>query len=532
MIPVCRLRIHLLFLLLFPPLAAYTQSAKPPHGTVQHFTLPPGSFYPGTPHPYAIYLPAQADPNTPLPYTVWFDGSSFLGANINTPAILDRLIAEHSIPPSIGIFVDPGVLPAIDPTRQNRYERSFEYDSLSPRFSAFLLQELIPAVAKQHPLSTSPDDHALAGISTGAIAAFMAAWNRPDQFHRVLSFIGTYVAMRGGETVSTLIRKSEPRPLRIWLEDGDADHLTPAEPYGTFYAGSWPIANRVLYDALQFQGYDSKLTIGPGGHDMKLGTQLLPDALRWLWRDYPQPITAHPPAALHAKGWDTRGSIWATITAPNDWQQVPLGNTHPRLLSTAGNGDLWAAEGVDNLLRVTPQGTFTSLRREASGSFAAGLSQELYLADLYGHRILRQQPGSPAVPIATGIDASHLIVSAAKHLYFLETPTTSRAPRLGMLDLEKPASAPQYIRLPMADPSGLALSPDQAMLVVTDATHRAHGPFSLPPMACHAMENPSTAWNPKKNPPSPPRPPSTPSARSTSLRPSAYKSAKGAAASP
>ena len=305
------------------PLGPDSQVRDVPHGTIEKAVLPPGQFFPGTPHNYAIYTPANA-PAGPLPYIIFLDGSSYLGG-LRAPIVLDNLIAARAIPPMIGIFVDPGVLPAIRPDAQNRYERVFEYDSLSNRYSQFLLTELLPAVSKQHALSTDPNEHAIAGTSTGAVGAFVAAWHRPDQFRRVLSLIGTYVAMKGADTLPEIVRKTEAKPLRIWMQDGANDHITPTEPYGTFYAGTWPQANKLLFDALQFEGYDAKLTIGTGGHDTKQGTAELPEALRWLWRDYAetgkvQPIVPHPPAGLNDAGWMTRGSIWATVDAVGNWE--------------------------------------------------------------------------------------------------------------------------------------------------------------------------------------------------------------------
>ena len=130
---------------------------------------------------------------------IFLDGSGRLGNSERVPVVFDNLIAKGDLPPMIGIFVDPGVLPAASPEAQNRFERVFEYDSLSDRYSRFLLEELIPEVAKKYNLSKDPNDRALSGVSTGAVGAFMAAWNRPDQFHRVLSFIGTFVAMKGAD---------------------------------------------------------------------------------------------------------------------------------------------------------------------------------------------------------------------------------------------------------------------------------------------------------------------------------------------
>jgi gluconolactonase len=188
-----------------------------PKGTVTKHVLAAGVFYPGTPHNYAVYVPAQYDAKKPTAFMVFLDGSGYLGDGIRVPVVLDNLIAKHEVPPMIGIFVDPGVLPTVSAEVQNRFERVFEYDSLSDRYSRFLLEELIPAVAKEYNLSANPDDRGIAGTSTGAVGAFMAAWNRPDQFHRVLSFIGTYVAMKGADQLPALVRKTEPKPIRIFM---------------------------------------------------------------------------------------------------------------------------------------------------------------------------------------------------------------------------------------------------------------------------------------------------------------------------
>ncbi len=186
-----------------------------PKGTVTKFTLPPGRAYPGTPHNCAVYVPAQYDASKPTPFMIFLDGSGALGNGVRVPVVFDNLIAKHDLPPMIGIFVDPGILPVVSDANQNRYNRIYEYDSLTPRFAEFLIDELIPAVAKSYNLSMNPDDRGLSGVSTGAVGAFAAAWNRPDQFHRVLSFIGTYVSMKGADALPALVRKTEPKPIRI-----------------------------------------------------------------------------------------------------------------------------------------------------------------------------------------------------------------------------------------------------------------------------------------------------------------------------
>ena len=185
---------------------------------------------------------------------------------------------------------------------QNRFERIFEYDSISGRYAQFLIEELIPEVAKKYNLSKDPNDRGLSGVSTGAVGAFIAAWNRPDQFRRVLSFIGTFVAMKGADTLPALIRKTEPKPIRVFLQAGRNDHVVPGHPYGTFYAGSWPINNQVMAEALEFAGYDVKLVLGDEGHNMRHGAAIMPEALRWLWREYPKPIVVREPTQMTQAG--------------------------------------------------------------------------------------------------------------------------------------------------------------------------------------------------------------------------------------
>src|SRR3984893_9277949 len=285
-----------------------------PKGSVTKYELAAGTFYPGTPHTYSIYVPAQYDAAKSAPFMIFLDGAAFLSDRVRVPIVLDQPTAKHDLPPLIGIFVDPGTLPTVSDQAQNRIERIFEYDSLSDRYSRFLLEELIPKVAKKYNLSTNPDDRALCGLSTGAVGAFMAAWNRPDQFHRVLSFIGTYVAMKGADALPALIRRTEPKPIRIFLQDGKNDHIIPSEPYGTYFAGSWPINNQVMFEALESAGYDAKQVMGDGGHDMEQPASIMPEALRWLWRGYPDRIIVHEPAAMSQPGWDPRGKVYSVVS--------------------------------------------------------------------------------------------------------------------------------------------------------------------------------------------------------------------------
>jgi enterochelin esterase family protein len=182
------------------------------------------------------------------------------------------------MPVTIGIFIDPGQIPSSAGGRP-RSNRSFEYDTLSDAYSRFLLEEILPAVGEKYTLTTDPAGRAICGISSGGICAFTVAWERPDAFSKVISYVGSFTNIRGGHVYPALIRKTERKPIRVFLQDGenDLDNLH----------GNWPLANRQMAAALKFAGYDYRFTMGTGGHNGQQGGAILPEMLRWLWRDYP-----------------------------------------------------------------------------------------------------------------------------------------------------------------------------------------------------------------------------------------------------
>jgi sugar lactone lactonase YvrE/predicted esterase len=418
-----------------------------PKGTVTKHVLAPGKHFPGTPHNYSIYVPAQYDRSKPAAFMVFLDGSGALGNGVRANVVFDNLIQAKQLPVMIGIFVDPGVLPAVSEKVQSRFERVFEYDSLSDRYSKFLVEELIPEVGKSYNLSQDPNDRGLYGVSTGAVGALVAAWHRPDQFRRVLSFIGTFVAMKGGDGFAALIRRSEAKPLRVFLQAGKNDHIEPNQPQGTFYAGSWPINNRVMLDALQFAGYDARLELGEEGHNMKHGGAILPDALRWLWRGYPEPITVREPAALGAAGWDTRGKVSSIVAAGTPWEKVYSG----------------PVDGV------------------------AGLNGAVYYsAGGKAHQV----PGTAAAAPVARMAAEKVAITAKGAVYYID-PAKKRAGLRG---------GPS-VALEMAAPSGIALSPDEGMVVITDAGGRFAWSYQLGPDGglrngepFFRLEVPETGW--------------------------------------
>jgi enterochelin esterase-like enzyme len=248
-----------------------------PHGTVTKYTWT-STVFPGTVRDYWVYVPAQYDKEHPACVMVFQDGGGYVNpkGQFRVPVVFDNLIHKKEMPVTIGIFINPGNIPATKPGEAARSNRSFEYDTLSDQYVRFLDKEILPEVGKQYALRQDAAGRAICGISSGGICAFTAAWERPDLFSKVLSHVGSFTNIRGGHVYPALIRKTERKPIRVFLQDGsgDLDNLH----------GSWPLANQEMAAALKFAGYDYQFVFGDGGHNGKHGGAILPDSLRWLWR--------------------------------------------------------------------------------------------------------------------------------------------------------------------------------------------------------------------------------------------------------
>jgi len=472
-----------------------------PKGTVTKFVLPPGKSYPGTPHNCAVYVPAQYDASKPTPFMIFLDGSQALGDSMRVPVVFDNLIAKHDLPPMIAIFVDPGILPVVSDADQNRYNRIYEYDSLTPRFSEFLLNELIPAVAKNYNLSKNPDDRGLSGVSTGAVGAFAAAWNRPDQFHRVLSFIGTYVSMKGADGLPALVRKTEPKPIRIWMQDGTADHIAAPEPFGSSPFGSWPINNQVMYEALEFAGYDVKFEMGTEAHNLKQGGADLPDALRWLWRGYPEPIVVHEPAAAHQPGYDTTNRVFSTVYLDKPWTEIggDYGSITSLTADRSANVYLPDQKG-QRILRVDPQGKTTSFGEVPGLSpiLHVGPGDRLYAwipavtalknpdrgaliswstaGGAAGDKKVHVKGDQFAMPGAGQFIGMDFAVMRDGTIYALTESDVKRIDPSGQVSI---ALAWGALQGELGPRSKIALSPDQSMAVIVDQISRSGWSFQI-----------------------------------------------------
>ena len=314
-------------------------------GTTFQFEMADSKIFPGTTRTITVYVPAEYQGDKPACVYVGLDGLGF-----NAATVFDNLIAQHAMPITIGIGVSPGVVASARPPENPRFDRSFEFDSRSDRLARFLLEEVLPEV-ERHPtaqgrairLSTDPNDRAIGGGSTGAIAAFTVAWERPDAFRRVFSAIGTYVGMRGGEQYYVLVRKTDPKPLRIFMQDGVHDEW-PGGPE----MGDWWMSNQTMNRALEFAGYDVHHTWGAGTHNGNQAASLFPEAMRWLWRDWPAPIHAGPPG----------NPVLKTILQPGeDWQVAADGCASVTTLAANQQGQVfYPAQGSGKVSEIISDG--------------------------------------------------------------------------------------------------------------------------------------------------------------------------------
>jgi sugar lactone lactonase YvrE len=466
-------------------------------GTLTPHVLAPGKYFPGAPHNYQVYVPAQYESSRPVPFMIFLDGSGYAGNNVRVPVVLDNLIAKRELPPMAAIFIDPGVMPALSDQAQNRYERIFEYDSLTPRFANFLIDELIPEVARSLNLSSDPNDRGIAGISTGGVGAFVAAWNRPDQFRRVITWVGSFGNFRGADRLPGLIRRTEPRPIRVFMQTGRQDLVN--------YAGSWYLENPRMAAALEFAGNDVKIDLGEDGHSNRHGASILPDTLRWLWRDYPRPVASGEPSPGAGRGifaqvvprrevagaegaargaapagrgaGAPRGAVYGLIFRERLWEQV--GGSYTLVTSPAANrdGEVFFADPAENrIYKAAVTGAVTLFKDNAHGARALrfGADGRLYAAQPLLRRLVSFGPSGDEKVVARDVDANDLALTKNGAMYFVDTAHKT----VGYLDVTGQHRV-VYDGSEIMNPTALALTPDQAMLLVADGMDRYQWSFQI-----------------------------------------------------
>jgi len=429
-----------------------------PHGEFLQGTITDSKIFPGTENAFQVYVPAQYDPSRPACLLVKLDG---LGAFEGT--VLDNLIAKKEVPVIIGVGITPGTIwkdPAGTPNRAAaRFNRSYEFDSTNDRFPDYVLNELLPAVQKLKTtngrairISSEGKDHAATGGSTGGIGAFTLAWRRPDQFTRVYSVIGTFVSMRGGSDYPVLIRKTDPKPLRIFLEDGSTEAWNPL-------FGTWYDANLNMESALTFAGYDVAHAWGTHGHDGRPGQVIFPDVMRWLWRDYAAPVQIGV----------SKNSTLQEITLPGEgWQKVGQDFQSAAGLAANAKGELYLSDsGAGSIYRVGDDGKHVPFMKQntAVEGMAFGPDGALYAAVPGERRIIAVSPQGASHNVADGIAGRGIVVTHDGTVLVSEPGLHSDMPsQLWQIK----AGAKKLVDQGLLSAAGVAFSPDGSLFFAAE----------------------------------------------------------------
>jgi len=416
------------------------------------------AIFPGTVREYWLYVPQQYDPAKPACVFVLQDGLG-RAKGWNVPTSLDNLIHQGKVPVQIGIFINPGVVPAPHKDAQPRFNRSFEYDALGDRYARFLLDEILPEVGKNYNLSGDPNDRCIGGASSGAICAFNVAWERPDAFRRVLSTIGTYVDLRGGGEFPTLVRKHEPKPIRVFLQDGSNDL--------NLYAGSWWHANLSMLSALQYAGYDVQHLWGDGGHDARQAAARMPEILEWLWRDYPQPIR---PGVAPQRRIDI-------LIPGEDWQLVSGGHKFTEGPAAAPNGEVYFTDIPNSRIhKIALDGTVTVFAEntDKANGLMFGPDGKLYACAHGVKQIVRYDMSGQRETVVTDAECNDLVILHDGAGYFTD-PGHKQVWRF------TPEGKKSLADEGIERPNGIIVSPDQTLLTVADTAGRFTWSFQIQP---------------------------------------------------
>ena len=435
--------------------SASVQQPGVPKGEVLKFTFEHSVIFPGTFREYWVYVPDQYRPEKPACVYVNQDGIQW-----KAPTVFDNLIYRNEMPVTIGVFVMPGRVVAANAEAANdRFNRSFEYDGLGDAYARFIIEEILPEVEKQKTsngraihLSKNGNDRAIGGSSSGAVCAFTAAWENPSSFSRVFSAIGTYIGLRGAERYPTLIRKYEPKPIRIFLQDGSNDL--------NIYAGDWWKANETMERALTFAGYELQHVWGEDGHNGNHGTSIFPDAMRWLWKDWPKPVTTGA----------SKNQYLSDILIPGqDWELVGEGYTFTEGTAVNTKGEVFFQDipnsktykiGVDGKVSLLPLDA-----KKASGT-SFGADGKRYTAAGGAKQILSYDATEKEKIIADSITSNDLVVAKNGNIY-VTSPDGSEKP--SKLYLIRPNEKKIVVDEGIKFANGIALTPDQTQLYVTES---------------------------------------------------------------
>lgn len=442
----------------YPVDPASVEQPGVPKGEIIKFIFDHSTIYPGTWRECSVYVPVQYKSATPACVYINQDGIQW-----KTPTVFDNLINSKEMPVTIGVFITPGRLRATDTAKGlDRFNRSFEYDGLGDAYARFVLEEILPEVERHTTsdgraihLSKNGNDRALGGSSSGAICAFTAAWERPKEFSRVFSAIGTYVGLRGGNIYSTFIRKYEPKPLRVFLQDGSNDN--------NIYAGDWFKANESMERSLTFAGYEVSHAWGEGAHSGKQGTAIFPSVMRWLWKDWPKPVS---------KG-NSKNQMLGDILLPGkEWELAGEGYTFTEGIAANAAGEVYFQDiPRSNTYKIALNGKISKLPLNSKKSSATcfGTDGKRYVVAGDTKQILSYDTKEKESVVADTTSGNDLVVAKNGNIYVTAPDGRERSSKLYLIRQD---GVKILVDEGLKFANGIALTPDQTQLYVTEsATH-------------------------------------------------------------
>jgi len=430
-----------------------------PQGKVTKMPALASKTFPGTTRDWWIYVPAQYKPDGSAGVMIFQDGQNYINptGNWRAPIVFDNLIARGEMPVTIGIFINPGHDPSRGAPKSptSGSNRSLEYNSLGDRYAQFLLEEILPEVAKQVTFSSDPELRALIGSSSGGIASFTAAWERPDQFRKVLSTIGSFVNLAGGDAYPSLIRKTERKPLRVFLEDASGDNDNAF--------GNWPLANQQMNAALRYMGYDVRFDYVEGyGHNAQHGGSIFPDALRWLWRK-----EKHVPQIVTKGDLAVDMTLHRLLIEGEGWTPVIEGLAFADAPCTDDAGNFYFSDmrpPAAGVYRIAPDGTKTKLSDEGVSGMKFGPDGRLYACQGAKRRVIAITPATGAIEVmAEDVQPNDLVVTHHGHIYITETGKK----QITFLDIK--TKEKRAADTGLLNPNGITLSPDHGTLAVSES---------------------------------------------------------------
>jgi gluconolactonase len=416
-------------------------------GTIKETKFTTSKVFPGTVRDVTVFIPAQYDGSKPACVYMKTDGY-----NPREKTNLETLIATKEMPVTIGVFVKPGTLPAPMKGTADRRNRCFEYDAVGPNQVRFLVDELLPFVAKQFDLKLSEDgnDRCISGGSSGGISAWNTAWERPEAFSRVYCASGSFVAFRGGHEFPTLVRKFEAKPIRAFTTTGMRDMENAA--------GDWFLLDQEMDKAMKFSGYDYQFRIIDGGHVAGYAENYL-EAMAFLWKGWPERVKAGPSSPRAQE----------ILIPGEDWHLVGDGFKSTRGPSTNASGEVFFADTTANKIHRIGVDDQISVFAEQTGNahcVTIAADGSLYSISEKSGQLMRYDASGKASVVLEGILGHSLCAHPNGSLYV--TDNDDKKPNNGgsvwlIRDGQK-----KQVDAGIKFATGMAFRPDQWLLSVAE----------------------------------------------------------------